>query len=90
VDGTNVFFYLLSAGATVDARDREGKTALMSAVMLGDSNIIKTKALITAGADVNARNRHGATVLKYAKWAAAGGHPAKTTIDLLEQRGAKE
>jgi ankyrin repeat protein len=87
--GTNVFLYLLSTGATVDSRDREGKTALMSAVMLGDVNFTKITALIAAGANVNARDKEGASVLKYAKWASAG-HVSTNTIGLLEQRGAKE
>ena len=87
--GTNVFFYLLSAGAKLDARDFEGKTALMSAVMLGDGNFTKINALIAAGASVNARDKDGASVLKYAKWASAG-HIATNTISVLEQHGAKE
>ena len=70
--GTNVFFYLLSAGVKVDARDREGKTALMSAVMLGDANFAKINALIAAGASINVRDNDGASVLKYAKWASTG------------------
>jgi len=60
----------------------------MSAVMLGDVNLVKTKALIAAGADVNARNRN-ASVLTYAKWASQGGHIATNTIKLLENTGAR-
>jgi len=89
-NGTNVFFFLLSAGAKVDARDREAKTALMSAVMLGDANLPKIKALIAAGADVNARDNSGSSVLKFAQWAGAGGAAVTNTISLLEQHGAKE
>ena len=84
-----MFFYLLSAGVKVDARDREGKTALMSAVMLGDANFAKINALIAAGASINVRDNDGASVLKYAKWASAG-HIATNTISILEQHGAKE
>lgn len=89
-NGTNVFFYLLSAGVKVDARDREGKIALMSAVMLGDANLPKIKALIAAGADVNARDSNGSSVLKFAEWAGAGGCPVTSTVSLLKQHGAKE
>ena len=87
--GTNVFFYLLSAGANVNARDRMGETALMTAVCLGDANLVKIKALIDAGADVNASNR-GITILRTAEFGAQGGHPAVDTITLLKQHGAKE
>jgi len=87
--GTNAFFYLLSAGAKVDGGDREGMTALMSAVMLGDANQVKIEALIGAGADVNAHDSKGTSVLTYAKWASAGGHVATNTITLLERHGAK-
>ena len=87
--GTNVFGYLPSLGVKVDTVDREGKTALISAVMLGDANSIKINALIAAGANVNARDKDGASVLKYAKWASAG-HNATNTISFLEGHGAKE
>lgn len=87
--GTNVFFYLLSAGANVNARDRMGETALMAAVTLGDANIVKIKALIDAGADVNASNR-GVTVLQTAEIGAQGGHAEANTIALLKQHGAKK
>jgi hypothetical protein len=93
IKGTNVFYYLLASGAKVDARDRDDETALMTAVMLGDSNLLKIKALIEAGADVNARDRHGSSVLRRAKWAAVGrlpGFSVTSTLQLLEQHGAKE
>lgn len=92
VSGTNVFCYLLSKRAKVDAPARDGQTALMAAVMLGDANFFKTKALINAGADVNARDDTGTSVLKYALWAGSGTPPRSTTktISLLEENGAKE
>jgi ankyrin repeat protein len=88
-NGTNVFYYLLSARAKLDAGDHEGKTPLMYAVMFGDVNISKIEALIAAGADVNARNKFGSSVLTYAKWASTG-HVATNTLELLQQNGAKE
>lgn len=87
---TNAFSYLLANGVNVNARSRDGKTALMTAVMLGDGNVAKTKALIEAGADVNARN-HGASVLQYAEWASQGrtsGFSVTNTINLLKEHGA--
>jgi hypothetical protein len=92
VSGTNVFCYLLSAGAKVDARNRDGETALMTAVMLGDANLFKIRALINAGADVNARDKSGTPVLKFALWAGMGTPPRSTTntISLLRGHGARE
>jgi len=87
--GTNVFFYLLSPGANVNARDRMGDTPLMVAVALGDANLVKIKALIDAGADVNASNR-GTTVLRNAEENAQGNHTEAGTITLLKRHGAKE
>ncbi len=87
--GTNVFFYLLSAGANVNAHDRMGDTALMAAVTLGDANLIKIKALIDAGADVNANNR-GITILRNAEGNAQGDHAEADTIALLKRHGAKK
>jgi hypothetical protein len=89
VQGTNVFFYLLTAGAKVDARGSRGETALMTAAMLGDHNLVKIKALIAAGADVNARDTNGASALDYVKWASAG-HPTAIAYELLRQHGPKD
>jgi len=50
---------LLDAGITPDARNANQQTALMSAALLGSSDI--ARALIDAGADVNARTDQGET-----------------------------
>jgi ankyrin repeat protein len=85
-NGTNVFFYLLAAGVKVDARGRDGDTALMISVLPGDDNYVKTKALIAAGADPNARNG-GASVWQLTVW--AGSSKAVTnTLALLRSSGA--
>ena len=61
---------LLEAGANVNARGRQGDTALMSAI----SNSHPTEglkivdALIDAGADINIRDIRGRTALIYAAW----------------------
>ncbi len=93
IPGTNTFFYLLSVGAKVDARDRDGQTALMTAIMAcGDANLFKIQALIAASADVNAKDKWGNSVLQYAKNATAGRPSLSNTntIALLLQHGAKE
>ncbi len=53
---------LIAAGTDVNAKDKDGKTALMAA-----SNADCVKALIAAGVDVNAKNNNGETALSLAK-----------------------
>jgi ankyrin repeat protein len=52
---------LLSSGADVDSRDREGSTALMFAALRGDEKMVE--ALLAAGADPNLRDANGETAL---------------------------
>lgn len=72
---------LLSSGVTVNARTKEGWTALILAAQRNLSNL--THALITRGADVNARDKQGQTALMHA---ARKGH--RQTVELLVNRGA--
>ena len=67
-----VMSYLINKGAKVNAKNIDGKTALMYS--WGDS----TKFLINAGADVNAKDNEGKTALMYA-YAAYN----KVSVDLL-------
>jgi len=69
---------LLRQGADLNARAKDGRTALMHAAYSGHTAL--AKALINAGADVNAKARDGATALMHA---AGHGHTesAKTLID---------
>ena len=55
-----VVSFLINKGVKVNAKDKDGKTALMYSG--GDS----TKFLINAGADVNAKDNEGKTALMYA------------------------
>ncbi|MBM3227232.1 MAG: hypothetical protein FJZ47_25985, partial [Candidatus Tectomicrobia bacterium] len=55
---------LLAKGADVQARDSNGRTALMYAAENGDPTTVQ--ALLTHGADVNARDAQGWTALMYA------------------------
>ncbi len=52
---------LISQGASVNAVDENGKTALMLAAEKGDADAIRT--LIASGADLNAQNAAGETAL---------------------------
>jgi ankyrin repeat protein len=52
---------LLASGADVNARDREGSTALMFAAMRGDAKMVQ--ALLDAGADPNLKDANGETAL---------------------------
>jgi len=66
------------AGADVNARDDDGKTALMFAS--GRGNVEVVQALLAAGADVNTQNQMRMTALMVA---AGGGH-MRIVRDLLE------
>jgi ankyrin repeat protein len=56
---------LIKAGASVNAKDDKGKTALMWAARNGRTKTVET--LIDKGADVNAKDDEGMTALDWAK-----------------------
>jgi hypothetical protein len=58
---------LLTAGADIEARDAEGKTALMWAVLYNSSYPEVITTLLKAGADGKARDNTGNTAFDYAK-----------------------
>ncbi len=77
----NLMAYLLKRGATVDAKDKQGRTALMIAAQASDP---KADLLLLAnGANVNARDRYGRTALM---WAVAKGQ--MNTAGVLLAHGA--
>jgi ankyrin repeat protein len=55
---------LLAAGAQVNAKDKNGMTALMAASLEGHGDIVEV--LLANGAEVNARTVDGETALMYA------------------------
>ncbi len=60
----NIITCLITAGAEVNAIDKDGNTPLHLAALKGQAEILQ--ALITAGADVNAINEDGNTPLQVA------------------------
>jgi ankyrin repeat protein len=61
----NVLEVLIEDGANVDATDADGKTALMSAVIMDSPEVIR--ALLARGAAVSARDAAGQTALGMAR-----------------------
>jgi len=72
---------LLEQGADVNAKDKQGKTALFYAVENNHKDIVEL--LIAKGADVNAKEDGGYTPLYYAFWS-----KNKDLITLLISKGA--
>ncbi|XP_028279304.1 ankyrin repeat domain-containing protein 2 isoform X2 [Parambassis ranga] len=62
---TTIVEYLLSCGAKINCRDREGDTALHDAVRLSRYKIVKL--LISARADTNIQNHEGVTAMQQVK-----------------------
>ena len=74
---------LLAKGAEVNAKDKDGRTALMYAAGNGHTETVET--LLAKGAEVNAEDKGGRTALMYATWK---GHTK--IVRLLKQAGARE
>ncbi|UCF81017.1 MAG: ankyrin repeat domain-containing protein [Acidobacteriota bacterium] len=74
---------LLEQGADANAKDKDGRTALMMAATKGRTETAKT--LIEAGADVDAKTPKGTTALKFAE---TEGHTE--VAEILKQAGARE
>ena len=65
----NVVKFLLDRGVDVNAKDKEGKTALISAsASTKDHHKDVSEFLIEAGADMNAKDNYGQTALMYASF----------------------
>ena len=77
---TEVVRSLLRAGADVNARSRENRTALIEAASRQGEVV---RLLLDAGADVDAVDDEGTTALH-----AATSYDEKGTVDLLRSRGA--
>jgi serine/threonine protein kinase len=75
---TDAVDLFLAAGMSPDARDSQGKTALINAASGGSDEI--SRKLLSKGADPNARDNTGSTALMEA----AGNDHKKTTGVLLE------
>ena len=76
---------LIAAGADVNAKDAEGKTALMYACEYGFANIVRALLKAGAGAEVKARTAGGWTA-----WLYAFCNQSKRTMERLVQAGAEE
>ena len=70
-------------GANVNAKNKDGRTALFWAVLYDRTEIVRV--LLQNGANVNAKDNNGDTALM---WATGFGHTE--TADLLRSYGAKE
>ena len=74
---------LVSRGADVDAKDKDGDTPLHSAVSFDYYDVVEL--LIEEGANVNTKNQKGKTPLSLAK-----DKGSEEIVELLRKHGAKE
>lgn len=74
---------LLANGADVNAKDDEGRTALMTVAGEGHTGVAKT--LLDHGADINTKDKDGKTALFLAE---KSGH--SQVVRILKEAGAKE
>ncbi len=81
-ENTTMVSYLLSRGAHVNVKMKNGQSALFIAAYHGD--IISVKALVKKGAAINMKDNKGSTALHRA---AEGGD--KETVEFLLAKGAK-
>ena len=79
---TRIAEFLLSRGADIHHKNREGKTALIIASARGHLDLVKL--LVDKGADITVRDRSNRDALS---WAAQSGHGE--IADLLVKKGAK-
>ena len=77
---------LLDHGATVDHRDKNGKTYLMFALDSGDFDT--AKALVERGVDVNSADSKGNTALMCATKGSLTGAQIEAICKLMLQKGA--
>lgn len=75
----------LTNGADVNAKDDDGKTALMVAAYNIEGKPEVARVLLEHGADVNAKDSRGKTALI---WATDGVHQAPEVVRVLLQHGA--
>jgi len=75
----------LQEEADVNAKDKDGRTALYVAAEKGHKNV--AELLIAKGADVNAKDKDGCTPLRYA---VLRGRRHMDMVDLLIKHGAVE
>jgi ankyrin repeat protein len=82
---------LLKAGADVNARDKEGRTALMRAAELSNTTE-GTKVLLAAGADPLMKDKNGLTALDLARTRAHNRIPdsAPDMVKVIETAMAKK
>jgi len=75
---------LLNSGADVNAKTRNGETALHSAVIQGHREVLEL--LLANGADVNALNGYGETPLERAVYYVRE-YSNKETVEILRRHG---
>ncbi len=81
---------LVEAGAQIEARDADGLTPLIRAVLDGPGNPVAIRTLVELGADLEAKHEAGLSALEIARQAPDKAQVVELLMELREKQGSSD